>query len=117
MKKLSLVLCLLCGNITAGFAAALDMTLDFTWIGTDLRTPRPHGPEFQVDHAPEGPHRFGSRSPVRMGGSVAGPLSLGRRRAADPTARLPAPRPASAELTRGRSMHWGPMASLSPPPR
>lgn len=58
MKKLSLVLCVLCGSVTAALAASPDMTLDFTWIGTDLCTPLPRSPEFQVENAPEGTHRL-----------------------------------------------------------
>jgi len=54
MKKLSLVLCVLCGSVTAALAASPDMTLDFTWIGTDLCTPFPRSPAFQVENAPDG---------------------------------------------------------------
>ena len=58
MKKLSLVLCVLCGSVTAALAASPDMTLDFTWIGTDLCTPLPRSPKFQVENTPVGTHRL-----------------------------------------------------------
>jgi len=58
MKKLSLALCIFCSSVTAAFAEAPNMTLDFTWIGTDMCTPLPRSPEFQVDHAPAGTERL-----------------------------------------------------------
>lgn len=58
MKILSVLACLLCGGASAAFARSPDMTLDFTWIGSTLCTPRPSSPEFQLDNVPVGTARL-----------------------------------------------------------
>lgn len=54
MKILSVLIFLLCGGASTAFALSPDMTLDFSWIGTALCTPRPNSPEFHVDNVPAG---------------------------------------------------------------
>lgn len=73
MKIISVLACLLCGGASSALAYSPGMTLDFTWIGLVLCTPRPSSPEFQVENAPAGTAqlRFALTSPSgrELGGS------------------------------------------------
>lgn len=54
MKTLILLVCVLCASGSHSLARAADMTLDFTWLGTQLCSPLPKSPEFQVGNVPAG---------------------------------------------------------------
>lgn len=58
MRKFWVPLCLFWASVSAAFASAPVMTLDFTWIGTTLCAPRPSSPEFQVGNVPVGTTRL-----------------------------------------------------------